>query len=212
MHLRWLSAGLAMAAGLTALFGLAAPAGASIGVGIQANPVSLSGVAHPGRTYTLPDLYIVNTGTQPESMTVQVQRLSAGAGQTVPASWIRITGLTGQLKPQQSARIPLELVTPGGAQAGQYRSDIVVRGSTEPVASGVNLGAAAATKLEFTITPGPASASWLSFPVWKWWVIGVLVLLAAGIFGWRRSGFRIRVERGTGVRNGMNRSGGHHEP
>jgi hypothetical protein len=65
------------------------------------------------------------------------------------------------------------------------------------VTAGIHLGAAAATRLKFTITPGPPGGSWLSVPAWTWWVIGGLVLLVAGILGWRRSGFRIRVERKT---------------
>jgi hypothetical protein len=58
------------------------------------------------------------------------------------------------LPPKKSARIALELVAPADAEPGNYVSDIVVTGSTAPVA-GVNFGAAAATKLEFKITPGP---------------------------------------------------------
>jgi hypothetical protein len=191
MRLRWLSAGLGIAVGLAAGIGFAGPARASIGVGVQANPVSLSGAAHPGASYALPSLYIVNTGTQAESMSVRVVQRT-GAGRAIPGSWIRIGALSGQLPPKQSARIALELVTPADAEPGSYASDIVVTGSTAHVA-GVNFGAAAATKLEFTITPGPPGGSW--FPAWTWWVIGGLVILAAGAFGWRRSGLRIRVER-----------------
>jgi hypothetical protein len=191
MHLRWLSAGLAIAVGLAAWLGFAGPARASIGVGVQANPVSLTGTAHPGASYALPSLYIVNTGTQAESMSVRVVRRT-GPALAIPGSWIHIGALGGQLPPKQSARIALELITPGDAAPGNYVSDIVVTGSTAPVA-GVNFGAAAATKLEFKITPGPPGGSW--FPGWTWWVIGGLVILAAASFGWRRSGLRIRVER-----------------
>ncbi len=193
MHLRWLSAGLAMAVGLAAWLGFAGPARASIGVGVQANPVSLTGTAHPGASYALPSLYVVNTGTQAESMSVRVVRRT-GPDRAIPESWIRIGALSGQLPPKQSARIALELITPADAKPGSYVSDIVVTGSTAP-AAGVNFGAAAATKLEFTITPGPQGASWLSIPGWTWWVIGGLAILAAVAFGWRRSGLRIRVER-----------------
>ena len=195
MHLRWLPAGVVLVAGLVTWPGLAASA--SIGVGVQANPVSLGNMAHPGATYTLPSLYIVNTGTQAESMTIRVERLSAETGRAIPESWIRVTALGGQLPPRQSARIPLELVTPADARPGSYQSDIVVTGSAAPVTAGIHLGAAAATRLKFTITPGPPGGSWLSVPAWTWWVIGGLVLLVAGILGWRRSGFRIRVERKT---------------
>jgi hypothetical protein len=192
MHLRWLSAALAIAIGLAAWLGLAGPARASIGVGVQASPVSLNGAAHPGASYALPSLYIVNTGTQAESMSVRVVRRT-GPGRDIPESWIRIGALDGQLPPKQSARIALELVTPADAKPGTYASDIVVTGSAAPAAAGVNFGAAAATKLEFTITPGPPGGSW--FPAWTWWVAGGLVILAAAAFGWQRSGLRIRVER-----------------
>ncbi len=209
MHLRWLSAGLVIAVGLAAWLGLAGPARASIGVGVQANPVSLNGAAHPGGSYPLPSLYVVNTGTQAESMTVRVERLSAGPGRAIPESWIRVDNLGGQLPPKQSARISLELVAPADATPGDYVSDIVVTGSTAPVAAGINFGAAAATRLEFRITPGPAAGSWLSFRAWTWWVISGLVLVAAAILGWRRSGLRIRLERRAAV-GGVPRVGGHH--
>ena len=208
MHLRWLSAGLVIAIGLGAWLGLARPASASIGVGVQANPVSLNGVAHPGGSYPLPSLYVVNTGTQAESMTVRVERLSSGPGRTIPQSWIRVDNLGGLLPPKQSARISLELVAPADAAPGDYVSDIVVTGSTAPVA-GINFGAAAATRLEFRITPGPAAGSWLSPRAWTWWAIGGLALAIAAIFGWRRSGLRIRVERRTAA-GGVPRVGGHH--
>ena len=55
-----------------------------------------------------------------------VQR--TGAGRAIPGSWIRIGALSGQLPPKQSARIALELITPGDAEPGNYVSDIVVTG------------------------------------------------------------------------------------
>jgi hypothetical protein len=195
MHLRWLLAGFVIVAGLAVWPDVAASA--SIGVGVQANPVSLDGAAHPGASYTLPSLYVVNTGTQAESMSVRVERLSAEPGRAIPASWIHVTGLGGQLAPGQSARIPLQLVTPPDARPGSYQSDIVVTGSAAPVAAGIHLGAAAATRLRFVVAPGPAAGSWFSLSSWTWWVIGGLVLLGAAVLGWRRSGLRIRVERKT---------------
>jgi hypothetical protein len=212
MHLRWLSGALAIAVGLVPLLGLSPSASASIGVGVQANPVSLGQVAHPGASYPLPSLYVVNTGTQAESMSARVERLSPGAAHTVPASWIHISALRGQLMPERSAQFSLELVLPSDAKPGTYQSDIVVSGSTAPVSAGINLGAAAATKLEFRITPAPGAGSWFSISAWKWGVIGGVVLLAAALLGWRRTGLRIRVERRTNVRSGMNRLGGHREP
>jgi hypothetical protein len=178
--------------GLAALFWFAPSAGASVGVGIQANPVRLGSVAHPGATYALPSLYVVNTGTQAESISVQVERLAnAHSGWAIPRSWINVTGLSGQLAPGKSAEIPLQLVTPSDAKTGTYSSDLVVTGSTMITADDVRFGAAAATGLDFSITPGPAGG----FPVWKLWMICALVVLGATTFIVRRTGLRIRIER-----------------
>src|SRR5260370_35445795 len=133
MDLRWLPAGVATAIGLAAWLGLSRTARASLGVGVQASPVSLNGAAHPGGSYPLPSLYVVNTGTQAESMPVRVERLSAGPGRAIPESWIRVDNLGGQLPPNQSPRISLALVPPADATPGAYPRDIVVTRSTAPL-------------------------------------------------------------------------------
>src|SRR6202008_3287115 len=84
MHLRpW-----AIAASVLAVLAVPAAAQASVGVGIQAGPVQLSGAAHPGGSYALPPVYVVNTGTQEESLAVRIERLSPGQARAVPAGWI----------------------------------------------------------------------------------------------------------------------------
>jgi hypothetical protein len=90
--------------------------------------------------------------------------------------------------------IPLELVAPAGAKAGRYRSDIVVTGSDGAAVGGVRFGAAAATKLEFSIAPGPVQHGWLGLPAWKWWTAGALILFLAVVIGVRQTGLRIRIE------------------
>ena len=170
-------------------------ADASIGVGVQAGPVRLGNAALTGQSYALPPVYVVNTGTQPESVTVGVDRLSSGRGRSVPRSWIRMTGPAVRLSPQQSTKIPLELVVPAGARSGRYLSDVVVTGAPGVSAGHVNLGVAAATPLEFSVRPGPATGPGPLVPPWTWWfAAGLLALLAVGL-GLRRSGIRIRVER-----------------
>ena len=66
------------------LLAFPAAAAASIGVGIQVGPVRLAGIAHAGQTYDLPPVYVVNTGTEPETVRLDVQRLSKGTGRDVP--------------------------------------------------------------------------------------------------------------------------------
>jgi hypothetical protein len=187
--------GLIVMVGVT--LGLAASADASIGVGIQSNPVLLNGDAHPGGSYPLPSLYVVNTGTEAESVTVQVERLVTGTRSdwTVPGSWIQVADQGTQLAPGQSAQIPLELHPSGNARPGSYATDLVVTGSATDAGGGdVRFGAAAATGLEFKVTPAPATG----VAAWRWWLVAALAVLTVIIVIIQRTGLRIRFEmRGT---------------
>jgi hypothetical protein len=196
MHLRrWLAVPLAVPVAFAA-FSLFLPAAqASVGVGVQATPVQLANVAHAGGSYALPSVYVIDTGTQPEAITVRVERLSKGTGRAVPPSWVQATGPAVQLSPRQSTRIPLELVVPGGAKPGRYLSDIVVAGSAVISAGRANLGVAAATRLEFSVVPGAPPGLFPFGPSWMWWAMIGLLVIALAITGVRRSGVRIRIER-----------------
>jgi hypothetical protein len=190
MHLRlW-------AVGSVTLLMLAIPAAAqaSIGVGIQAGPVRLAGAAHPGGSYALPAVYVVNTGTQDESLSIRIERLSSGPARSVPAAWIR-PGAAVQLSHNASARIPLQLVVPGTAKPGQYLTDVVVKGSAGLSGGSANLAVAAATKLEFEVAPGVVSGSWFAVPSWLWPGIGVVLLIAAAAGVARKLGLRVQIDR-----------------
>jgi hypothetical protein len=196
MHLRrWLAVPFAVPAAFAALSIFLPAAQASVGVGVQATPVVLGSEAHAGGSYALPPVLVVDTGTQAEKVTVRVERLSKGTGHAVPPSWVRATGPAVQLTPHQSAQIPLELVVPGGAHPGQYLSDIVVTGSAVVTAGRANLGVAAATRLEFSVAPGPPPGFWPFGPSWLWWAAIGLLVAALAVTGARRSGVRVRIER-----------------
>jgi len=193
MHGRWLTLPLAVAAALVALTVFAQSSAASVGVGVQVGPVRLGGAAHRGGSYPLPPVYVVNTGTQAETISVRVERLSHGTRLTVPPSWVSVTGSAVQLAAGASARLPLQLAVPGQARPGAYLSDIVVTGSPVGAAQGAHIGVAAATKLEFSVSSAPAPGHPALFPPWLWVLIGLLVA-AAVILGARRMGLRIRVD------------------
>ena len=192
MHWRlWAIAAAALVVPLV----IPAAAAASVGVGIQAGPVRLTGAAHPGGSYALPPVYVVNTGTQPESVAIRIERLSAGPARPVPAAWVRAGSQGVQLGHAQSARIPLELVLPASAKPGEYLTDVVARGSAALSDGHANFGVAAATKLEFRVVPGAVAAPWFSLPGWV--LLGVLIvfLIAAAAIVARRSGLRIQIDK-----------------
>ena len=190
-----------------AVLSLAMASEASVGVGVQAGPVLLASAAHPGGSYALPPVYVVNTGTQPEVVSVRIDRLSHGSGRAVPPSWVR-AGPSVRLTAHQAARISLQLVVPAGARTGAYLSDVVAAGSGTLSEGNANLGVAAATKLEFRVAPGPAGAGlWPAVPGWLIWAAGGLLLIAAAVAVLRRSGIRIRIERTTAERRFSDQEG-----
>jgi hypothetical protein len=190
MHLRlW-----AIAASVLAVLAVPATAQASVGVGIQAGPVRLAGAAHAGGSYALPTVLVTNTGTSPESVSLSVDRVSAGSGRTVPPSWVHASGAV-TLGARQSARVPLELVVPPTARPGRYFSDVLVKAGAPNPAGGATFDAGAATDLAFTVEPGPVSGPWFSVPVWVLPGIGLVLLIAGGAGLMRRLGVRVRIER-----------------
>jgi len=204
MHLRlWLS--LPMSA--LALFAWPAASYASVGVGVQAGAVQLTGVAHPGGQYALPPVYVVNTGTEPESVAIRIERISPGKGRTVPPAWISVTSAPVQLSHEQSARIPLELTVPRAAAPGRYFSDVVAKGSAVLAAGGARLGVAAATDLEFTVASSAVSTAWFSAPGWVLPYVLIVVAAGAGVAVIRRTGLRIRIERGPARSAGRSDNG-----
>ncbi len=197
MALRALLGALAPAVLAGALVAVPQAAQASIGVGIQAGAVRLSGVAHPGESVALPGVSVVNSGTHPESIRLSVQRLSKGSGRAVPASWIQFGSPVVQLAPKHAVRVPVKLVVPAGVKPGAYMSDIVATGSNAEQASAghASLGAAAATLLVFRVAPGTAPGFWSSVFTQTLWALLILIALAAVVLVVRRSGIRVRVER-----------------
>jgi hypothetical protein len=176
----------------------AAPAAqASVGVGVQAAPVRLAGVAQAGQSYQLPAVAVINTGSQPEVITVRVERILPGPGRAVPPAWVHVTGQGVQVAPHAEASIPLGLSVPGGAKPGAYLTELVAYGSAVVQAGEANLGAAAATKLEFRVTADPRGFFWF-VPGWAGWTLFwlfVLALLAVTVTIAWRSGLRLRLVR-----------------
>jgi hypothetical protein len=190
------------------LLAFPAAAAASIGVGIQVGPVRLAGIAHAGQTYDLPPVYVVNTGTEPETVRLEVQRLSRGTGRDVPKSWFKPGQTDVHLDPKQSATIPVQLVVPADATLGPYFSDVVAHGSASIVGGQATLGVAAATKLQFTVGKAVPAGFWSSLPSPLVWAGGIIVLAGGGFWLARRAGFRLRLERTPGGYGPADRGGG----
>lgn len=172
-----------------------AAAEASVGVGIQENPVSLQRAAKAGGTYALPAVHVANTGTQNETLRLKVERISHGTGRAVPSTWIQFSSSQIQLAPHQETKIPLNLVVPASARSGSYQSDVVVIGSAVVASKATNFRPAAATKLEFRVVPGPSPGPFAALPRSLWLTILILLVAMLIYFGRRFFNVEFRVTR-----------------
>jgi hypothetical protein len=171
-----------------------ARASAPIGVGIQALPIKLAIPAKPGSVNHFPSVYVINNGEQAFIASFTAEPLNKGAQHVAPGSWISFPHETVSLKPGASAHIPVTLRVPGGAVTGTYLTDVVVHAKAAGSSSGVGtqIAAAAAAKLEFTVstvvTPVKGTPKWV-LPAGI--ALGFVVLL---LFLWR-IGVRISLKR-----------------
>ena len=185
---------------LAAILAFPVAAQASVGVGIQENPVSLQKAARTGESYALPAVHIANTGSQDETIILKVQRVSQGIGRPVPASWIHFSDSQIELSAHQATKVSLELAVPDTAKTGDYLSDVIVIGAAVVPSKATNFRAAAATKLEFHVVPGPKPGLVASVPFWARWAIIILVLIGlAAIFN---RIFDVKITRKPGDRTG----------
>jgi hypothetical protein len=137
----------------------ASSAWATVGVGVQAAPVSMPAPARPGTTSSFPSVYVINTGTQSAEYSLKIERLSTGNERTVPAGWVSFGEENFVLQPHRSTTVGVRLKLPSTADFGQYMTDIVAS-TTARGSGGAAAGAAAATKLVFAVSaPSPRGLS-----------------------------------------------------
>lgn len=183
--------GAATAIAIAALLPLGASA--SVGTGVGANPIVLGEQAQPGHSYSLPELYVVNTGTQVSRYGVHVGRLGKGSQHDVPSSWVELPSSSVTLGAGESASLPLGLVVPVSAPPGDYMTDLVVGTVAAGGSPGTSLGAAAATQLRFSVASVDAGFVW-PLPLWTDALLTGAALLVALFLLARRAGVRLQVE------------------
>jgi len=175
--------------------GLPAVAAADVGTGVGANPITLPSPAEPGHTYTMPPLYVVNTGTEQSTYHVRVQLLGQAPANTVPDNWLQLGKNDFTLGPKESTTVPVELVVPGSAKPGEYDTNLMVGTVAANTPAGATaLGAAAAAKVTFTVAKSGPHIPW-PWPWWAYTALGVVIAGGAGFLALKRAGFSLQVER-----------------
>jgi hypothetical protein len=137
-----------------------APARADRGVAIDLGEVTLTDPLSPGGGYRLPVIGISNPGDEPAGYRMTVSYLTGQEALEPPASWFGFDPAEFTLAPGETRAVRVRLSFPVDADAGDYEAllgaQIVTRGS------GGQVGAAAASRLRFTVEPASTlEALWL---------------------------------------------------
>lgn len=157
------------AASLAAALALAGPA--STGTGIQGSDVCLPVTAQPGHTYPLGTVYVADTGSGSEQISLTAQPIWKGdrlyrRTRAVPASWLNVSYPSVlwifhrsyvQVAAGQGAYLPVTVTIPDGTASGRYAATLVASAGGSPSPGGISAGLAsgATTDLELDVGMRP---------------------------------------------------------
>ncbi|HEX6139756.1 MAG TPA: hypothetical protein VF013_04735 [Candidatus Limnocylindria bacterium] len=175
----------------------AVPAAATSGVSIDVSRISVTEELAPGAEYQLPRFGVRNPGTEPTSYAIVVSYVEGQEAHQPAAAWFTFSPATLTLDAGQSRPVSTRLSLPPDAEAGEYTALIGPQIATE--GSGAQVGAGAAARLTFTVSPCNGLECWLRwFGGWigkNLWVllvpVAVLALLAIRVLR-RRFAFTIQ--------------------
>lgn len=188
----------ALVAGIALVAGQLIPAaGADRGVAVDLGRIAIDQKLQAGGSYTLPGMGVRNPGTEVTSYRMGTQAIR---GSNSPdEDWFEFSPAELRLKPGETRLVRTRLRLPTGADPGDYETLLGAQIVSE--GAGVQVGAAAAARLTFTVEPSSALAAWwLSAKTvftdalpWS----GILPALAAAALGlaFLRKRFAFRVER-----------------
>jgi hypothetical protein len=180
---------------VVALATFVASAGANVGVGITAAPITLGKPAETGETYHLPGVYVVNTGSETGSIHVSIANLEKTKHLPIPTGWVTFHPSTVTLASKKGTVIPITLAVPDNAKLGTYQSDIeaAATSSGNKAGTGTRVGAAAATRLTFVVAK--AKPKPFHIPTWVWIALAAVVVILLLVWLIKASGLRLHVER-----------------
>ena len=178
---------------------LAATATASRGVAIDLGRIEIQQRLTPGGAYRLPVMGVRNSGRERTRYELHASALKLDERDSPPEGWFRFSPARLTLKPGETGRVRIRIELPTGAAPGDYAAlvgpQIVTKGS------GARVGAAAASRVTFTVEPATwLQARWLKLKAslgdttpWSWLVptVALLAMLGRRL----RLRFAVRIER-----------------
>lgn len=174
----------------------AAPALGSQAVSIDVGRIDVTDALAPGGEYKLPPFGVRNPGTESTTYRIVVTYIDGQDAAQPAQAWFTFSPAELTLGPGESRPVSAKITLPADAEPGSYAAligpEIVAAGT------GAQVGAAAAARLTFTVSP----SSWLDGFLrqlgrffaenpWALALIGLLVLLVVLALLRRRFSFSI---------------------
>jgi hypothetical protein len=190
----------ALAAGLLAAAAWPGPAAADRGVSISLGSIAISVPLRPGQEYRLPQLFVLNPGDETSNYVMDAVPIANEAGASIEPSWLTFDPPSFALEPGARRDVAVVLRLPESTAPGEYHGLIRAVLATD-ASGGAVLGAAAGSRLTFTVDSGAASllrdllSAWNAGGLWSWLVAVLLVTVALVLVLRRRFSFRIERRR-----------------
>lgn len=160
---------------------------ATRGVAVDVGRIDVQDPLRPGQAYTLPIIGVRNPGAVTSMYVMGVQTIDSD--RLHPAEeWFRFSPATLQLEPGERQTTEIIMTVPHSAENGDYEALIAAQIATDD--EGATVGAAAASRLTFTVEGAPVP---LEVPGWLVPVTTAAVLLA--LLGWFARRFSFSIER-----------------
>jgi hypothetical protein len=135
-----------------------APARADRGVALDLGRVEITAHLLPGGRYRLPAFGIRNPGDVSTAYRMVVSQIRNGKRLGPPEDWFRFEPREFALTPGSSRPVRVWIDLPAGADPGDYETLVAAQVVTEE--EGVQVGAAAASRVSFTVAPSSTLQAW----------------------------------------------------
>ena len=134
---------------LVLLLAAAQPAWARLGVGVNVGNIEVNEPLLSGGIYDIATMSVINTGNETSDYGLGVSYRDKQKEMKPPEKWFRFSPARFELKPGRQKPVEISLTIPVNAKAGDYFA--LVEGHPIAGEKGLNIGIAAAAKINFTV-------------------------------------------------------------
>ncbi len=180
---------------------LGSAARADRGVSVDIGNISVDERLAPGGRYRLPTLTVRNVGDEEGDYEMIVAHFKSEDATDAPIGWFDVSPSHFHLAPNQEQHVQLHIELPPSADQGRYSA--LIEAHAVANASGVQVTAAAASRVSFEVKASSTWAAWLvqlrrsftdHYP-WSYLTLGAISVVLLAALARRFVRLRIGLER-----------------